>query len=166
MSRQVLYPWHTDNWLVIQRQIRDRRLPHALLLHGSPGLGVSHFAQILVRSRLCHEPDVDGMACEHCQGCRLVAAQCHPDFYHVTTGDDSQQIKIDQIRAFNEFMVLSRQFAPDKIGLISAADTLNQNAANSLLKTLEEPPPGTLILVVDQSCCAITRHDSKPLSTH
>ena len=148
LNIQTLYPWHTDNWFVIQRQFRDRRLPHALLLHGSPGLGVSHFAQTFVCSLLCNDPDTDGMACERCQGCRLFAARSHPDFYHVTTDDDNQQIKLDQIRAFNEFMVLSRQLALYKVGLISAADMLNQNAANSLLKTLEEPPPGTLILLV------------------
>jgi DNA polymerase-3 subunit delta' len=152
---QRLYPWHTDNWLVIQRQLRNRRLPHALLLHGSPGLGISHFAQTFARSRLCREPNAEGMACERCQGCRLSAAQSHPDFYQITADDGSQQIKIDQIRAFNEFTFLSRQFAPYKIGLISAAETLNQYAANSLLKTLEEPPAETLILLVTHNAARL-----------
>jgi DNA polymerase-3 subunit delta' len=110
---------------------------------------------MFAHSRLCHEPDVAGMACERCQGCHLFRARSHPDFYHVTSDDDSQQIKIDQIRAFNEFMVLSRQFATYKIGLISTAETLNQNAANSLLKTLEEPPTGTLILLVTNNAARL-----------
>jgi DNA polymerase-3 subunit delta' len=95
------------------------------------------------------------MACERCQGCRLSAAQSHPDFYQITADDGSQQIKIDQIRAFNEFTFLSRQFAPYKIGLISAAETLNQYAANSLLKTLEEPPAETLILLVTHNAARL-----------
>ena len=145
------YPWQGRPWRKLQNQVQNKSLPHAMLLYGQSGLGKLDFSEALVRSMLCDQPDESGIACGNCQGCRLLAAGSHPDFCYVSTEDESQQIKIDQIRALNEFMELTRQCARYKIGLISKAEALNQNAANSLLKTLEEPPLGTLILLVSSN---------------
>ena len=123
-------------------------MPHALLLYGQSGLAKLHFAQSLANGLLCHEPNDQGISCGRCQGCNLFSAGSHPDFYYVGTEDDSQQIKVDQIRALSEFIIFSCQYGHYKIGLIAQAEALNRNAANSLLKTLEEPPLGSLILLV------------------
>ena len=142
------FPWQEDAWAGVQQRINNANMPHALLLCGQSGLGKLHFAQNLAKGLLCHEPDEPGRFCGRCQGCRLFSAGSHPDFYYVAAEENSQQIKVDQIRAVTGFMVLSRHYGRYKIGLIAQAETLNRNAANSLLKTLEEPPPGSLIMLV------------------
>ncbi len=142
------YPWQKEAWIRLQQRNRNKNMPHALLLYGQPGLAKLQFAQCLAGGLLCHEPNEQGTSCGRCQGCGLFTAGSHPDFYTVATEEDSQQIKVDQIRALNEFMMLSPQYGRYKIGLIDQAEALNRNAANGLLKTLEEPPPGSLIMLV------------------
>lgn len=143
-----IYPWQHGQWERCQRRLRAKNLPHALLLSGQSGIGKLHFAQALAQALLCHAPRADGAACGRCQGCRLFAAGVHPDFRGVTPEENSDQIRIDAIRALNEFIALSRQYGRYKLALIHPAQAMNRNAANSLLKTLEEPPPHTLILLV------------------
>ncbi len=144
----IPYPWQKQQWSHVQKQIFGHKLPHALLIYGQSGLGKLSFANELARSLLCTQLDAETRACGKCQPCRLCACDCHPDLYRVNRDDDRQQIRVDQIRDFCEFMALSRQFDRYKIGLIAEAEKLNNNAANSLLKTLEEPPPYSLIILV------------------
>jgi DNA polymerase-3 subunit delta' len=75
-------------------------------------------------------------------------ADSHPDFHTVAIEEESHQIKVDQVRALNKFMVLTRQMANYRVAIICDAELLNPNAANSLLKTLEEPPAQSLIALV------------------
>lgn len=145
------YPWQHTQWAEIQRRIQGDKLPHALLLSGSAGLGKQEFARELVQILLCSQSDRTIQACGCCQQCRLLGAGNHPDFYPIDRAEGSRQILIDQIRALNTYMVMGSQYGRYKIGLISEAETLNRNAANSLLKVLEEPPAGSLIVLVSSS---------------
>lgn len=142
-----LYPWLAGDWKRLQEARERGVLPHALLMTGSPGIGARHFAALLARSVLCDRPGDLGMPCGRCESCRWVAADSHPDFHAVTVSDDSRQIRVEQIREMIAFTALSRQKADYRVILIEAADALNRNAANSLLKTLEEPPERSLFLL-------------------
>jgi DNA polymerase-3 subunit delta' len=100
----------------------------------------------MARSLLCDRQA--GAVCGQCAGCHLLSASVHPDYLETSVDEDSAQIKIDQIRALNDFMGLTRRSGRYKIALIVQADAMNRHAANSLLKLLEEPPPFSFIILI------------------
>ncbi|MDH5190801.1 MAG: DNA polymerase III subunit delta' [Gammaproteobacteria bacterium] len=141
-------PWQSSQWQQLSEQLQANRLPHALMLTGIKGIGKLHFAKAFAETTLCTNRQIDGCACGQCRSCLLVAAGSHPDLVTLMPEDDSKVIKIDQIRDFIDTMTLTSQYGGYKVVIIYPADTLNRNAANSLLKTLEEPPGQSLIVLV------------------
>jgi DNA polymerase-3 subunit delta' len=141
-------PWHQDLWQQIQQRLAAGRLPHALLLSGPAGLGKLAFARRLAQALLCERPDAGGDACDRCRGCRLFRAGSHPDCNVARPAEEGKVIKVDQIRDLGAFLGHTAQYGGYKIALLEPADRLNANAANSLLKTLEEPPGASLLLLV------------------
>lgn len=137
-------------WLAPQlralRQARAQsRLPHALLIQDVPGAGGEQLALLAAQVALCRAADYP---CGRCRDCEHIQAGTHPDLWQVAPEEDSRQIKVDQIRALNESLALSAHGAGASVAIIHPADLLNTNAANALLKTLEEPRPGVLIVLV------------------
>lgn len=141
-------PWHDAQWRRLQQCRAAGRLPHALLLVGPAGLGKLTFARRLAQALLCEWPDAAGDACGQCRSCRLFQAGSHPDYSPVQPAEEGKVIKIDQIRDLCAFLSYTPQYGGHKIALLEPADRLNVNAANSLLKTLEEPPGDCLLLLV------------------
>ena len=139
------YSWHDALWSALARQFDQ--LPHALLLQGRPGLGKHDFAVQLAQALLCEQPR-DSVACGQCHACHLFAAGTHPDLSCVGLAGDAKNITVDQIRALGDFLSLRPHTAMRKVVLISPAEAMNINAANSLLKLLEEPPLGSMLLLV------------------
>lgn len=139
------YPWHDVLRASLSRQFE--RLPHALLLYGRPGLGKHVFAMQLARALLCAAPR-DGAGCGQCHGCRLFAAGTHPDLAVVGLIEEAKSVTVDQIRALGDFLALRPHTAARKVVVISPAEAMNLNAANALLKLLEEPPLGSMLLLV------------------
>jgi DNA polymerase-3 subunit delta' len=145
-SATEIYPWHDGLWASLTRDLA--RLPHALLLHGQAGLGKQGFARRLALNLLCLEPDSAHAACGRCKNCQLFAAGNHPDFQLITPLEDSRTIIVDQIRALAEFVAFRPHTAARKVVVIAPAEAMNLNAANSLLKVLEEPPAGSFLILV------------------
>lgn len=144
-SEYEALPWHADIW---RRLMKSRaRLPHALLLRGQEGLGKRVFALRLARTLLCqHATEQD--ACGRCHGCHLVDAGNHPDLLRITLEDERTVITVEQIRTLVDFLSLKPHSAPHKVVLLMPADLMNLNAANALLKLLEEPPLGSVFVLV------------------
>ncbi len=143
------YPWQDAVWDSLQTLRNSRRLPHALLFAGAAGLGKWHLAELFAQSLLCTQLKSDGLACGRCRDCLLYVAGNHPDFFRVSPDEgDDKPIKIDQIRELNSAMTLKSHGGGYKIAVIHPAGQMNTAAANSLLKTLEEPPPQTLLILV------------------
>ncbi len=157
---EKLYPWQTPLW---QRWTGLRsRLPHAILLKGAQGIGKLDFALHVAHSLLCEKPLATGMPCGECASCRWFEQNSHPDFRLVQpdalaeTEDaeegskkkPSRQISVDQIRALADFANLSAHRGGFRVVVIHPAEAMNANAANALLKTLEEPSPGMLMILV------------------
>lgn len=143
-----LLPWHEEIFHRLQQQREQGRLPHALLLTGPPGIGKGRLAGVLARSLLCEQPREGGMPCGRCHGCSLYAADTHPDLHILKPEGDSRVIRIDQVRELIEALGLSSHYGRAKVVILSPAERMNIAAANALLKTLEEPPGDTVLLLV------------------
>lgn len=144
----ALLPWHHEAWENLLRRKKTDHLPHALLLKGPEGLGKCHFAEQWVQAFLCQSVDQNGLACQQCRDCQLYQAGNHPDHIRIAPAEKGVPIKIDQIRELSRFLEHTSQRGGYKIALLNPADAMNLNAANSLLKTLEEPPPSSFLLLV------------------
>lgn len=140
-----LLPWQEADWAALQARLRQDRLPHALLLTGMAGLGKQDFARTFAAALLCTAPDVQGLACGQCRSCALLAAGSHPDYLEVVPDEPGKAIKIDQVRALIRELGLTSQYGGYKFALLAPAEAMNRAAANSLLKTLEEPRRDTVL---------------------
>ncbi|VAX12269.1 DNA polymerase III delta prime subunit [hydrothermal vent metagenome] len=147
MMRQY-YPWQATQWRTLSERRLQDVLPHALLLHGPGGTGKADFAICFAHSLLCQKNHADGQPCGDCSSCRLYAANNHPDYHLIEPEKQGGQIKIDQIRNLIADMGLSSHSGGYKVVIIRPAEAMNTAAANSLLKTLEEPPAKTLIMLL------------------
>ena len=143
-----IFPWQNAVWQSLMARIHDARMPHALLLSGQKGLGKNQLAELFAKALLCYEPQPDHTACGKCSACLLYQAGTHPDFSYVTPLEDSKNIAVDQVREICRYFTLKSQYGGYKIVIISPADQMNNAAANSLLKTLEEPAGQTLLILV------------------
>ena len=146
-------PWLSETWATLVGALADQRLHHGLLFAAPAGFGKRKLANALASAALCGERGADGYACGACSSCLLVAAGSHPDLSRTTFGlrDDGKprtEIIVDQIRALSQRLAMSSQFGGAQIALIDPADRLNANAANALLKTLEEPTPATILMLI------------------
>lgn len=140
-------PWHGQEWARLQRQLAAEQLPHALLLAGGQYTGKSQFALALSRLLLCAR--TDGLYnCGHCHACELSASGSHGDFRWVQPMDNSRVIKIEQIREVVRFTNKTAGFGLRKVIVIAPIESMNVNAFNALLKSLEEPAQNTYLILV------------------
>ena len=149
----MLYSWQLENWQQAIRYLKDNRLAHAVLLAGPDSIGKLEFCLAFIQRLNCSKPTFDDHACGECKDCHLFLAKTHPDVRMINVDEiedmkKSEQIKIDDIRDVNQFMTLSRQQGKYKIVCINNAETMNTNASNALLKTLEEPPEFSILFLV------------------
>jgi len=143
-----LYPWQHEQWNYFARMMNSDSLPHAILLSGPEGVGKHHFARNITAAILCLQQTESGAACGECKHCLLMEAKTYPDLVHVLPEEDKNTISIDAIRELISKLHLTRHFDSKKVALIEYADSMNTSAANALLKTLEEPPAETIIILV------------------
>ena len=141
-------PWHNRQWQRIERGIGAGKMPHALLLRGAGGNGKALFAARLAAALLCRSDDPP---CAGCDSCRLCAAGSHPDWFTVTIEQDRREIVVEQIRALIHSVGLTARFGRYKVVIVEPAEQMNRHAANTLLKTLEDPPGATVFLLVSSN---------------
>lgn len=167
-----MHPWNE----AILKAFRARleRLPHALLIHGAPGVGKLALAERMVQLLLCEHAEPQKRPCGACDGCRWFLGGNHPDLRRVEpealakqpveaeegeegSGDASParrakqpslQIKIEQVRALANFLNVRSHRGRLRLALVQPAEDMNENAANALLKGLEEPPAGAVFILV------------------
>ncbi len=146
----VPLPWQDSKWKTILRQKEQNQLPHAMLFVGMPGVGKKVFAEQFSHALLCSAPNEHGFACGQCKHCQLVAAGNHPDLFVIEPEAIGKAIKIDRVRELISQVAKTAQLSSHKVILIQPADAMNINAANALLKTLEEPTPSTIIILITE----------------
>src|SRR5574343_86031 len=145
---------HDQVWKALQG--RRSRLPHALLLICHKGIGKYELARAYAKSLLCEQPLEGGRECGQCLACNWFEQGNHPDFrllqpealsdeIEVEEGKKkpSQQITIEQIRNLDEFFTVGTHRGGLRVIVVNPAEAMNKNTTNSILKTLEEPPPDT-----------------------
>ncbi|NOQ69740.1 MAG: DNA polymerase III subunit delta' [Gammaproteobacteria bacterium] len=152
----MIYPWQQSQWQQINQLLKAERLPHAMILLGNEGLGKANFATLLASAVLCQQPTADLQACGVCKSCLLLAANPYPDLYHIKPAappnskskNPVTSIRIDDIRLLCEKLSQTSQYGGYRVAILEQAEKLTLSAANSLLKTLEEPGGNVLILLV------------------
>jgi DNA polymerase III subunit delta' len=138
-------PWLAPARAQVALAIGAGRLPHALLLQGQPGLGKAALADWVARLALCEAPAAG--PCGACTSCRLHAAGTHPDLRRVGLVEDKKQIAVEDIRELIASLALKSYRGRRKAAIVDPADALNASGANALLKTLEEPSAGALLVL-------------------
>jgi DNA polymerase-3 subunit delta' len=122
------------------------RLPHALLIHEAPGAGGEWLAGWAAQMVLCSNRQE--APCQRCTSCQRALHGQHPDLAVVRPLEGSTQIKIEQLRELTAELTLTAHQGGYKVAILSPANSMNRFAANALLKTLEEPPQATLLILV------------------
>ncbi|TAK77462.1 MAG: DNA polymerase III subunit delta' [Gammaproteobacteria bacterium] len=142
-----MFPWQQKQWQQLLRLKQENCLPHALLLTGIAGTGKAIFADSFSRLLLCQNNN-----CNTCHHCRLIAGRAHPNVLWIEPEKPGHAIKVDQIRYVNEFINQSGLQGDYRLVIIHPANAMNANAANALLKTLEEPSANAILMLIsDQS---------------
>jgi DNA polymerase-3 subunit delta' len=144
------------------------RAPHALLFCGPAGVGKLALAERFAQRLLCERPGQGSAPCGACDGCRWFLGGNHPDARYVEpeaiarraaledegeqggpkAAKPSTEIKVEQVRALADFVNIGSHRGGWRVAIIHPAEDMNAHAANSLLKSLEEPPPGAVFLLV------------------
>jgi DNA polymerase-3 subunit delta' len=129
------------------------RLAHAYLFTGPTGVGKHLFAVELAKALLCEAPRTPGAleACDRCTSCTLIDAETHPDFFPVARPADAHEFPIELMRELCHSFSMRSARGRGKVVVIDVADDLNAESANCFLKTLEEPPPGSVLILVGSS---------------
>lgn len=147
------YAWQRAAWETLTGLAGAARLPHALLVGGAGGIGKQRLAHAFTAWLLCQSPGA-AAACGQCKSCSLLASGAHPDVLSLAlevddkTGKVAKFIKVDQVREVVEFASKSAQLGGYRVVWVEPAHLLNVQAANALLKTLEEPGRQTLMLLL------------------
>ena len=157
----TVLPWHSAQWQSLLR--RKHALPHAMLFRGAEGTGKLDFVRKLAQSVACESPAADGAACGACRSCRWFAAGMHPDYRELVpevmrpdAADKAradgrkprEEVAVEEVRDLADFVNLTAHASGGKTVVFYPAERLNRNAANALLKSLEEPPPGMRFMLV------------------
>ncbi|MEO5376588.1 MAG: DNA polymerase III subunit delta' [Magnetococcus sp. DMHC-6] len=141
----------------IEHSLTGERVPHAQLFFGPPGVGKTTVALAMVGVLFCQENrqawihgtfKIKKSCCKVCSSCRKLAHGNHPDLVRVGLEEKKTQIGVDQIRQLSQFLSLTPLEAQWKIAMIEDAALLNGSSANALLKTLEEPSPHSLLILI------------------
>ena len=156
-----MFDWQVSAWKH-WTPLRER-LPHAILVQAGEGSGELEFARSAAQSLLCEKPLADGRACGACPACNWFMQGNHPDFRLLVPESlapesaeegaepgkkKSEQIRIEQVRDLAGFLAVGTHRAGLRVILVYPAETMNANTQNALLKSLEEPPPATVFLLV------------------
>jgi DNA polymerase-3 subunit delta' len=144
----IVYPWLESAWQFFADRLQAGRLAHALLIQGPAGTGKVDMARAMARTLLCVTPVAGAGACGECRSCALLNRGAHPDWFPLTPPEDKHQITVDMVREATHGLTFTTTISARKVALIWPAESMNNNAANALLKCLEEPPGDTVIILV------------------
>jgi len=141
-------PWHEGARTRIEAALAGGRLPHGLLLHGPDGVGKEHFATVLAAGLFCSGRRKGLTPCGECPECALSRAASHPDLHWLRRPEDKKSIGVDAVREACEQLGMTSMRGGYRVAIVTPAHLMTHNAMNALLKTLEEPAPRTLLVLI------------------
>jgi DNA polymerase-3 subunit delta' len=147
---QLDKPWLTNYQQDLTKQYLAKSLPHGILISGVKGSGKDSLAYWLAQLLSCQQlaSSTNNQPCGLCKSCLLLKAQTHPDVKLIES--DDKTLGVDTIRSLSSFAQKTAQICGNQIIVIFDAEKMTESAANALLKTLEEPTPGTFIVLVSE----------------
>lgn len=128
--------------------IKEKRLPHAILIEGESGTGKHTLASFIALAAVCSD---ENSPCEKCNNCRLAKSQNHPDISVISLLDGKKNIAVSQIRDLKAETFVKPHTASRKVFIIDHADTMNPQSQNALLKVLEEPETDVVFILIAES---------------
>lgn len=145
----MVWPVIGHEWAVrlLRQSLLHGRLSHAYLFVGQPGVGKTTLARALAQAMLCQAEEAVARPCGECRACSLIALDRHPDVRVVTPPDAERPISIEQVRELQREASLSPIEGRAKAFIVRELDRATPQAANALLKTLEEPPAHVMLLM-------------------
>src|SRR3972149_10929022 len=132
---------------ILKRSIANDHIAHSYLFHGPDGAGKKCVAISFAMAMNCTE--AEGDACGQCTSCRKISSGIHPDF--TLLDGESGEIKISAIRDVINSMVYKPLEAKKRVVIVNGAERFNISSSNAFLKTLEEPPADTVIILISSS---------------
>jgi DNA polymerase-3 subunit delta' len=159
--------------MLLRQNLAQGRFPHAFLFVGPEGIGKRAFALTLARALLCERARPEALdPCDECPACKQVEAGTHPDLLLAARPEDKHELPIRVIRDLCLDLGLKPARGSRKVAIVDDADDLNEEAANAFLKTLEEPPPGSVLILIGTAAelqldtivsrCRVVRFDPLP----
>jgi DNA polymerase-3 subunit delta' len=164
---------HSKPIALLQRAIRNEKVVNSYLFIGSEGIGKKYVALQFAKALNCLEGEAEkGEACDHCSSCKKTDHAAHPDV--LVMEPEGQNIKVDQVRQLQRDLAYRPYEGKRRVCILTAADRMAPNMSNILLKTLEEPPLHTVIVLLANnsrsilptilSRCQPVRFNSLPVS--
>ena len=141
-------PWHEGARTRIETAFAGGRFPHGMLLHGPDGVGKEHFATALAAGLFCSGRRQGLTPCGECPECALSRAASHPDLHWLRRPEDKKSIGVDIVREACDQLAMTSMRGGYRVAIVTPAHLMTHNAMNALLKTLEEPAPRTLLVLV------------------
>ena len=134
---------HEWAWNLFLRAIEAKHIAHAYLFTGIEHIGKATLARMLAQALNCVEQSAP---CGHCRSCKLIAAGKHPDLHLVEP--EGNALKIDQVRMLQHDLALSPVEGRHRVAILEGMEKATAEASNALLKTLEEPPPSVVLILI------------------
>ncbi len=134
----------------ISLMIKNRKIPHAIILEGENGLGKKTLAKFLAKAFLCKDEE---SPCDSCKSCHLVDVGSHPDLMHLTP--EGVNYAVDQIRELKNEAFLSPMMCDGRVFIIDSADSMTPYCQNALLQVLEEPPQKVCFILLSQNASSL-----------
>jgi DNA polymerase III subunit delta' len=141
-------PWHGPARAKVAAASAAARMPHALLLHGPDGVGKERFASALAAGLFCTRSGPELDPCGACAECALSRAGTHPDLHWLRRPDDRKSIGVDAVRDTCEQLGMTSLRGGHRVAIVATAQLMTHSAQNAFLKTLEEPSPRTLLVLI------------------
>src|SRR5665213_284430 len=153
------FPAQSQGVQLLQRSLARGRLGHAYLFTGHQLEELETLARTLAKTLNCQNPvKTNGVAtdcCDDCLNCKKIENDSHADIHWARAESKSRIISVDQTRELTREIQLKPTEAGYKIAIISGTDRLNAQAANAFLKTLEEPPPKSVLILLSTEASRI-----------